>query len=102
MGNRRIGQNAVAKIEDERSVSERLEDRVDAAVERGTSGAQRQRIEIALNRPSLLDVAGKTGIDHPVETYRVDRNALHVASEIAVRTTRKADDLRSWHSLPDF
>ena len=80
MGDRRLRQDAVAEIEDERSVAESRQDRIDLAIERSAAREQCQRIEIALHRPAALDlVAGKAAIDHPVEPDRVDSNAVHIA-----------------------
>src|ERR1700682_4154568 len=72
---RRLGQNAVPEIEDERLGCKRLEHSLDLAIERGAAGDERQRVEIALYRPTTLDVLARVGaIDHPIEPNRVDRN----------------------------
>jgi hypothetical protein len=51
MRDRRFGQDAVAEVEDQRTLAEILEDIVDRAIERGTAGEQCQRIEIAFLLP---------------------------------------------------
>ena len=76
MRDRRLRQDAVAEIEDERPAGERLQYRIDGAVERLAAGQQRQRIEIALHRPAALDAArARIKIDHPVEADRIDRRS---------------------------
>ena len=78
-----------------------LEDRIDATIESRAAGAQHQRIQVALNRPPLLDRARDIEIDHPVEADGIDWNLLDVAFEIAAGAARKSDDLRVWHRLAD-
>ena len=74
---------------------------IDAAVERRAAGAQRQRIEIALHRPTTLDViARKIQIHHPVETNGIDFDVLDVAFQVAAGAARKPDDLRARHRAP--
>ena len=101
VSDRRVGQDAVAEVEDERRPGERFENRIDAVVERGTAGAQRQRIEIALHRTPALDlIARETQINHPIQTDSIDFNVLDVAFQIAAGTARKPDDLRARHRAP--
>src|SRR5262249_22495499 len=89
--------------EDERTTSERCQDSIDASIKCLTASAQRQRIEIALHRLELLDaVAGNREIDGPIETDCIDCHAVDVAEHVASRSTRKANDLRAWHSFPQF
>src|ERR1700693_1860968 len=54
MSNRRVGQDAMAEIEDEWAARQRGPHVVDFAVERRAAGAQRQRIDIALHRHARL------------------------------------------------
>src|ERR1044072_3705203 len=82
VGDRRLGQNAVAEIEDEGLVRERGEHVVDRTVERGAARQQHQRIEIALHRPAALDaLARKRPVDHPVEPDGIDLDLLHIARQ---------------------
>src|ERR1700730_92951 len=73
MGDGRVRQDAVAKVEDEWVRSERFEDGIDRMIERRTAGEQYQRIEIALNGPQRLNlITRKTQLYHPIEPHRVD------------------------------
>ena len=66
---------------------------VDRAVQRRSAGKQRQRIEIALNRPPLLDHRPrKLKLDRPIEPNRIDCNRVEIATELRAGAARKADD----------
>ena len=60
MRDRRARQNTVAEIENERPAGERVQDRIDAAVECLTTREQHQRIEVSLHRAPRL--AGLTAV----------------------------------------
>src|ERR1700730_14959272 len=94
MRNRRLRQDAVSKIEDERPSGKLLENLVYAAIERIAPRQQHQRIEIALyhnTRRNML--ARKFEIHCPIETNRVDCNIIDVAKDSRSNSTRKPDDL---------
>jgi hypothetical protein len=79
MGDRRFRQDAVAEIENERSSRQCLEDRIDRAVERHTSGEKRQRIEIALDRPARLNlIAREAELHRPIEPDRIDCHRFEI------------------------
>src|ERR1700726_636405 len=95
MGDGRVRQDAVAKVENKRALPERFEDSVDRMIERCSAGEQHQRIEIALNGTQRLNlIARKTQLYHPIEPHRVDWHSFEVARQLSSRTTRKADDTR--------
>ena len=52
----RLGQNAMAEVEDEGALPKRRQDRAHAAVELGSSGDEQQGIEIALHRHKALQI----------------------------------------------
>src|ERR1700722_4066512 len=75
VGNRRVRQDAVAEVENERLSSERFLDGVGRTIERRSTSEQHQRIEIALKRPQRLnEVARKIQFGHPIEPHRIDRH----------------------------
>ena len=75
MRDRRLRQDAVAEIEDQRALGEVLQDVVDRAVERGAAGEQHQRVEIALHGDAALHVrAHERRLRGPVDADRVDRH----------------------------
>jgi hypothetical protein len=56
-------------------------------------GKQGQRIEIALNRPPLLDHRPrKLKLDRPIKPNRIDCNRVEIATELRAGAARKADD----------
>src|SRR6202166_2294630 len=82
MGNRRVRQDAVTKVENKRAPSERFEDGLDRMIECHSTGEQYQRIKITLDGAQRLDViARKTQFCHPVESYRVHRHGCEVARQ---------------------
>src|SRR4051812_772178 len=86
MGDRRLRQDAVAEIEDERSIRECLHHRIDSTVERAAAREQCERIEIALHRHQVLHaVARKAAFDPPVEADGIDSGFGHVAREHRAR-----------------
>ena len=94
MGDRRFRHDAMAEIEDERPARERLQNRVNGAIERRPAGDQHQRIEIALHRHAALHpLAHKTAIHHPIEADRIDRELLDIARQQRAGAARKADHL---------
>src|SRR5579872_3770340 len=93
MRDRRLRQNAVAEIEDERAVRQRFEDRVDRAIKRRATDHERERVEIALHRAHPLNmIARKAELDHPIEPDRIDGDGFEITPELARRAARKADD----------
>src|SRR5687768_4030743 len=101
MSDRRVRQDAVAEVENERPAGERGKNRIDTAVERRASGSQRQRIEIALHRTAALDfIAREIKIDHPIKAHSIDFNVLDVAFQVASGAARKTDDLGARHRAP--
>ena len=67
---------------------------IDRAIERFTSDQERQRIEIALNWSSCLDViARKRKLHGPIQTDRVDRNGSKIRFQPGTSAARKANDL---------
>src|ERR1700720_3913943 len=95
MGDGRVRQDAVAKVENKRVSPERFEDGVNPTIERRSAGEQHQRIEIALNGTQRLNlIARKTQLYHPIEPHRVDWHSFEIARQLSSRTTRKADDAR--------
>ncbi len=95
MGNRRVRQDAVAEIEDERPRRERLEDGIDRTIQRRASDQQRKRIEITLDWPSGLNtIAGELKIDRPVQTHRIDRDRLEIRFETGAGPAWKTDNFR--------
>ena len=54
MGDRRFRRDAVAEVEDQRTVAERIEYSVDPGLQRIAAGDETLRIEIALDRAFLL------------------------------------------------
>src|ERR1700733_11375143 len=95
MGNRRVRQDAVAEIENERLSSERFSDGVDRAIKRRSASEQHQRIEIALNSPQRLNVvARKIQFGHPIEPHRIDRHGTEIALQLGAGAARKSDDPR--------
>src|ERR1035437_9752836 len=64
MGDRRVGQDAVAEIEDERPARKSVQHVVDFPIERAAACAQEQRIDIALHRHPALDLlAGEASVN---------------------------------------
>ena len=59
MRKRRFRHHAVAEIENKRTSREGVEDRIDRPIQRRAAGQERQRIEIALNRPHGLHVLAR-------------------------------------------
>src|ERR1700730_6424908 len=83
MRDRRVQQDAVAEIENERVSRERFEDGVDPMIERSAASKQRQRVQITLNNAKRLDmIARKTQFYHPVETHRVDRHGFTIIRQL--------------------
>src|SRR5580692_7912297 len=98
MGDGRVRQDAVAKVENKRVSPERFEDGVDRMIERCPAGKQHQRIEIALNGAQRLNVvAGELQFRHPVEPHSVDRHGIQIALQLRAGTTRKANNSRRWN-----
>src|ERR1700728_642056 len=101
MGNRRIRQYAVSEIEDERPMRERVENRVDRAVQRFASDEKRQRVEITLNGSPRLDgLTCKTRLDCPIYSYRVDGDGIEIACDLRAGAARESDDARAGNFLP--
>ena len=70
-----------------------FENGVDRAIKR-LPPTRSKRIKIALNRTPRLDfVAGKTKLDHPVQSDRIDRDVIEIAPQLGPGAARKADDL---------
>src|SRR5690242_4999080 len=98
MRDRRLRQDAVAEVEDERTAGKSLHHRVDLTVERGAPGQQRQRIYIALHRLERLDFIAREGEPlRPVEADGIDAGLLDVAPDLGARPAREADDPRARH-----
>ena len=67
---------------------------VDRAVQRRSAGKQGQRIEIALNRPPLLDHRPrKLKLDRPIKPNRIDCNRVEIATELRAGAKPSA---RTW------
>ena len=99
MGDRRLRQNAVAKIKNERAGTERFEDGIGCAIENRSAGQKRKRIEIALDcSPRLNVITSKIEIDHPVETYGIDRDSVDIVPQPRGGAARKTDDACRRHS----
>src|SRR5580658_9760997 len=95
LGDGRVRQDAVAKVENEGVSSERFEDGIDRTIERRAAGEQHQWIEIALNGAQRLNVvAHKIQFRHPIESHRVDRHGFKVKRQLSPRAARKANDAR--------
>src|SRR3984957_20593379 len=95
IGDGRLWQDAVAKVENKRASPERFDDGVDPTIERHSAGKQHQRIEIALNDTKRLSFsARKNHLYPPNEPHRVDWHGFEVTRQLSSRTTRKADDAR--------
>src|ERR1700726_2872001 len=95
MGDRRVRQDAVAKVENKRMSPERFEDGVDRMIECCPTGEQHQRIKIALNGAQRLNVvARELQFRHPVEPHSVDRHGIQIALQLRAGTTRKANNSR--------
>src|SRR5204863_9949021 len=82
MRDRRLGQEAMAEIENERSARESFENSIDAAVKCRTTCEQRKRIEITLHRNAALHlIARERLVDHPVEPNRIEPDVLHITRQ---------------------
>ena len=69
----------MTEIENKWPGCECLQYRIDRSIECCASDQQRQRIEIALNRPQLLNLlARKSKLDHPVEPNCIDGNGCDI------------------------
>src|SRR5712672_1306286 len=78
MRDRRLRQDAVAEIEDERPIRKRSKNLVDGPVERAAARHQRQGIEISLHRHADLDlIARECKIGRPIKTHGIDRDLFH-------------------------
>ena len=83
----------MAEIENKWALRESDKNCVDRAVQRRSAGKQGQRIEIALNRPPLLDHRPrKLKLDRPIKPNRIDCNRVEIATELRAGAARKADD----------
>src|SRR5262245_66455785 len=98
MGERGLRQDAVAEIEDERSLGEHLEDAVDRTIERRAACHPHQGVEISLHRYAPLDlIAREREIDGPIEPHGIDRDLLDVAQKRCADAAWKSDHPRPWH-----
>ena len=90
MGDGRVRQDAVAKVENKRVSPERFEDGVDPTIERRSAGEQYQRIEIALNGPQRLNlVARKTAT--PSSSRAPPRRLAQLQGSAATQFPRRAE-----------
>ena len=74
----------MAEIENKWALRESGKNWVDRTVQRRSAGKQGQRIEIALNRPPLLDHRPrKLKLDRPIKPDRIDCNRVEIATELS-------------------
>src|SRR6185436_3473104 len=92
MLDRRLGRDAMAEIEDQRSAAEMLQDRIDALRERLTAGNQPKRVEIALHRALGLQALRLAEGHRPVKAQRRRTGLLPVAFVKRTGATWKTDD----------
>ena len=92
MGDRRLGQDAVAEVEDMRPPGEGRQNPIDCAVEALATGKEREGIEIALHRQGLGKHAMRPfDVDVDIETEGAER-AVRGHHEMAAVGARKSDD----------
>ena len=103
---RRFRQHTMAEIENKWALRESDKNCLDRAVQRRSAGKQGQRIEIALNRPPLLDHRPrKLKLDRPIKPNRIDCNRVEIATELRAGAARKADDAsnrRRWRPFSEY
>ena len=107
MGDRRLGQDAVAEVEDKRSSRQHSHDLIDLAVERRAAGQQRQRIDIALHRQLRLKILRhRLPIVSPIKSDGANSGHFCIRPSHDPGTARKSDDLRTRklfsHAFDDF
>ena len=96
MSDRRVRQDTVAEIEDERLCRESLQHILDRAVERDTAGTQHLRVEIALHRHAGLDLrAGEFAINAGFQAYGIDAGLIDIARDFVAGAAGEADDFRA-------
>src|SRR5262245_13890764 len=79
MPNWRFWQNAVAKVEHQRSATEFFHDVIDLAVKRGTACQQCDGIDVALQRHARLQHIARNGsLEGPVNSKRAHTGYFHV------------------------
>lgn len=83
---------AVAEIEDQRPLAEDVQDAVGSMLLGRATGHDPHRIEIALNRPVLLQFGGEGERHRPVEADRIRTGRLPIILQQEARTLRESDD----------
>ena len=79
MADRRFRRNAMAEVEDQRTVSQCLQDAIHPVSERLPARNEPQRIEVALNRSIALQALDLVQRGRPVETQGGNAGRLPVA-----------------------
>src|SRR5258705_7959029 len=93
MRDRGLRQDAVAEIEDERSLGKRLKDVIHSTIERGAAGKQRQWIEISLHRNAPLDLIAHEGeIGCPIQPHCIDGHVFDIAQKSSPDAAGKSND----------
>src|SRR5262245_28662380 len=99
---RRLGQNAVAEIEDKRALSQGHYNAIDAIIERLAAHHQRRRIEIALHSDASLKLLRDPQRHRRIETEPVGATALGKSSVAKSGATRKENDRNPRVTSLDF
>ena len=77
MGDRRVGHDTMAEIEDMGARPESRKDAIDRNIKRFTAGDERERVEIALHWQMWRQRGiGPSGIDRLVESDRIDAGSF--------------------------
>src|SRR5947209_8780925 len=98
MRDRRLRQNAVAQIENERTAGKIRQNIVDCTVQRIAAGKQDQRIEIALHGNTVLyALAYKGTVYRPIHANRIYRHLIEIGGQRGAGAPRKANDLSVWN-----
>src|SRR3546814_12297917 len=94
-GDRGVGHDAMAEVEDMGTIGERRKDAVDRRIERAAPRDERERIEIALDRKMRRQGGvGPGRIDRLVDPDRIDAGLIGIGAQLAPGALRKADDRR--------
>src|SRR3546814_19965077 len=104
MGDRRIGDDAMAEIEDMGARRKSRKDAVDRRIERLAARDERQRVEIALHRQMIgQGRIGPDGVDRFVQSAGIDPGPTTIGGEFTAPPFRKADQRRVGHkALPSL
>src|SRR3546814_1260679 len=92
MGDRGVGHDAMAEVEDMGTIGERRKDAVDRRIERAAARDERERVEIALDRKMRRQ--GRVGpyrIDRLVDPDRIHPGLIGIGAQLAAGALRKAD-----------